>query len=238
MVINAHTSYNVIVGQPTLNRLGAVVSTLHLTMKYPLEGKGIRTIKVDQPMARRCYQNMLKSRRALYPSLYREIGVNMLDLDPRGEIVDCRPTPAENLKVVQIGELDKHTTCIGTALTSSVEEELVNFLKKNSDVFAWVAADMPSIDPKFACHHLELDPNARSVAHRKRRFSEDQRKAIVEETNILKEANFFREIKYPTLLANMIMVKKSNGKWRMCIDYTDLNKACPKDSYPSRVLTA
>lgn len=45
------------------------------------------------------------------------------------------------------------------------------------------------------------------------------------------KAGFIREIKYPTLLANVVMVRKENGKWRMCVDYTDLNKACPKDCY-------
>ena len=46
------------------------------------------------------------------------------------------------------------------------------------------------------------------------------------------EANFIREVYYPDWLANVVMVKKANGKWRMCVDSTDLNKACPKDSYP------
>ena len=46
------------------------------------------------------------------------------------------------------------------------------------------------------------------------------------------EADFIREVYYPNWLANVIIVKKANGKWRMCIDFTDLNKACPKDSYP------
>ena len=44
-------------------------------------------------------------------------------------------------------------------------------------------------------------------------------------------AKFIREVYYPNWLANVVMVKKANGKWRMCVDFTDLNKACPKDSY-------
>jgi len=40
-----------------------------------------------------------------------------------------------------------------------------------------------------------------------------------------------REIQYLEWLANVVLVKKANGKWRMCVDFTDLNKACPKDSY-------
>ena len=45
-------------------------------------------------------------------------------------------------------------------------------------------------------------------------------------------AKFIREVHYPVWSANVVMVKKANGKWRICIDYTDLNKACPKDSFP------
>jgi len=48
----------------------------------------------------------------------------------------------------------------------------------------------------------------------------------------LLKADHIREIQYPEWLANVVLVKKANGKWRMCVDFTDLNKACPKDSYP------
>ena len=52
----------------------------------------------------------------------------------------------------------------------------------------------------------------------------------------LQDVDFIRKVYYPDWLANLVMVKKANGKWRMCVDFTDLNKACPKDSYPfSRV---
>ena len=47
----------------------------------------------------------------------------------------------------------------------------------------------------------------------------------------LQNAEFIREVYYLDWLANVVMVKKANGKWRMCVDFTDLNKACPKDSY-------
>ena len=48
----------------------------------------------------------------------------------------------------------------------------------------------------------------------------------------LKEAEFILDVYYPDWLANIVMVKKVNGKWRMCMDFTDLNRACPKDNYP------
>jgi len=55
---------------------------------------------------------------------------------------------------------------------------------------------------------------------------------VAHEVNQLLKADFIRPIKYTTWIANVVMVKKSSGKWRMCVDYTDLNKACPKDTYP------
>ena len=54
----------------------------------------------------------------------------------------------------------------------------------------------------------------------------------MDEVNKLLTANFIREVYYPEWLANVIMVKKANRKWRMCIDFTNLNSAYPKDSFP------
>ena len=54
----------------------------------------------------------------------------------------------------------------------------------------------------------------------------------MDEVNKLLATKFIREVHYPEWLANVVMVKKANGKWRMCVDFTDLNQACPKDSFP------
>jgi len=67
---------------------------------------------------------------------------------------------------------------------------------------------------------------------RKRKLGEERKKVVEEELKKLVDARFISEIKYPTWLANIVLVKKSSGKWRMCVDYTDLNMACPKDPYP------
>ena len=63
-------------------------------------------------------------------------------------------------------------------------------------------------------------------------FAIEREIAIKEEIQKLTAANFIREVYYPDWLANVVMVKKANGKWRMCVDFTDLDKAYPKDSYP------
>jgi hypothetical protein len=59
-------------------------------------------------------------------------------------------------------------------------------------------------------------------------FDEERRLAIRVEMWRLLEAGFIKEVFYPTWLANPVLVKKKNGKWQMCVDYTGLNKACPK----------
>ena len=60
----------------------------------------------------------------------------------------------------------------------------------------------------------------------------EHNKVVTKEVEKLLEVDFIREVFYPEWLANVIMVKKNNDKWRMCVDFTDLNKACSKDSFP------
>ena len=91
---------------------------------------------------------------------------------------------------------------------------------------------MPSVDLAFACHSLNMDPLSRPVIHKGRRISPLHKEAVCEEVDRLVEAGAIKEILYPTWLSNTVVVKEKNGKWRVCIDFTDLNKACPKDSFP------
>jgi len=70
------------------------------------------------------------------------------------------------------------------------------------------------------------------MKQRLRRFDEEKRRAIGEEIHKLLAARFIKEVFHPEWLANPVLVKKKNGKWRMCVDYTSLNKACPKNPFP------
>ena len=76
-----------------------------------------------------------------------------------------------------------------------------------------------------------MSPSFPHVQQKKRVFAQERDRAIVEEVGKLQETGFIREIYYPDWLANVVMVSKANKKWRMCVDFMDLNKACPKDSY-------
>jgi hypothetical protein len=70
------------------------------------------------------------------------------------------------------------------------------------------------------------------VKQKERIYTPERRETIREEVNKLLEARFIRLVDYPSWLANHVLVEKPNGSWRMCINYTSLNKTCPKDEYP------
>ena len=91
---------------------------------------------------------------------------------------------------------------------------------------------MGGVDPVVITHRLNVDPFFKSVKLKRKSFAPERQKALNEEVGKLLQAKAIREVKYPEWLANVVLVKKANGKWRLCINFTDINKAYPKDSFP------
>uniref|UniRef100_A0A2N9GR51 Uncharacterized protein n=1 Tax=Fagus sylvatica TaxID=28930 RepID=A0A2N9GR51_FAGSY len=178
-----------------------------------------REVRGDQVAARECYLASLGSGGQNQTMTIEE---QKILVKPSGELdtielEDGRP---------------ERTTKVGADLPPKMKESLVQFLKENKDVFAWSHEDMPGINPSIISHKLNVDPSLRPIKQKRRVFAPERNNAIMEEVDKLLTANFIREVFYPDWLANVVMVKKSTGKWRMCVDFTDLNKACPKDSFP------
>ena len=141
--------------------------------------------------------------------------------------------PTEKLEVLVLDdEKPNKTTNIGTRMDGRVRESIIEFLKSNLHVFAWTHDDMPGIDPLTICHKLNVDLSIQFIKQKRRVFTPNRNQAISDEIEKLLTVGFIREVYYPDWLANVVMVKKSNSKWRMCVDFTDLNKVCPKDSFP------
>jgi len=92
---------------------------------------------------------------------------------------------------------------------------------------------MPGILREVAEHSLDIRVGSKPVKQRQHQFVEEKRRAIEEEIHKLLAARFIKEVFHPEWLANPILVKKKNGKWRMCVDYTSLNKACHRFSITS-----
>ena len=167
----------------------------------------------------------------------RECYLAMTTLDEQVQTMSIKERrfvaePTEVLEDIPLkkGNPEKFTR-IGTSMEEKMKQDLVQFLRENIDVFAWSHEDMPGIDPSVITHRLNVYPSSKLVRQKKRVFAPERDNAIKEEVQKLTTTQFIWEVYYLDWLANVVMVKKANSKWRMYVDFTDLNKACPKDSY-------
>lgn len=91
---------------------------------------------------------------------------------------------------------------------------------------------MVGIDPEVACHQLNIDPDKKPVAQKRRKFGPEKYAALSEEVKKLLDNDLIEQADQPQWVSNVVLVKKANRTWRLCIDFTDLNKVCPKDFFP------
>ncbi|XP_028547560.1 uncharacterized protein LOC114578513, partial [Dendrobium catenatum] len=161
--------------------------------------------------------------------------------------VEAKPAPEEpeeledggqtatmdELKEVNLGtEEDPRPTFISSLLSEDQAEEMKELLCEFRDCFAWTYVEMPGLSPDVAVHRLAIKNDAVPVKQAPRRMRLEIEEQVIAETKKLIEAGFIREEKYADWIANIIPVKKKNGQIRICIDFRDLNKACPKDDFP------
>uniref|UniRef100_A0A2N9GMT9 Uncharacterized protein n=1 Tax=Fagus sylvatica TaxID=28930 RepID=A0A2N9GMT9_FAGSY len=109
---------------------------------------------------------------------------------------------------------------------------LVTLLMGYRDVFAWSVYEAPGVSPDLACHSLNISGDAKPISQKRRKLAPERAEIVAKEVERLLEANAIRSVQYPTWLSNTVVVRKKNGKWRVCVDFTDLNRACPKDPFP------
>ena len=96
-------------------------------------------------------------------------------------------------------------------------------------MFVCQASDIPGVPREVIEHHLAVCPHAQPAKQKVRKQALERQEFITEE---IRTAGLVRGVLHPTWLANPVVVRKANGKWRLCIDYIDINKACPKDPFP------
>ena len=214
LVVDCPSSYNVIIGRPTLNRWKAAMSSYCLKVKF-LTDDGVGKVRGDQILARECYEAILATN------------------ENHTCMIEEEENKVETLEIVALVEDGvTKTTRIGMILSLEIRTRLIEFLKENLDVFAWSHEDMPGISLKIIQHKLNVNPERKPVQQRRRAFTPERDQAITEEVTKLLSVGFICEVYYPDWLANVVLVKKANGKWRMCVDFTNLNKACLRDSFP------
>ncbi|GAU25009.1 hypothetical protein TSUD_154830 [Trifolium subterraneum] len=233
LVVDCPSLYNYIIGRPTLAELFAVSSTIHLKLKYYTKDGQVATINGDIEAARRCFEAASKNLNyVVTPKKKKEetklAGVNSISTEDAFELdartskkerkqekkamkddlmikENYRPIPDGEFELDPFGEDPTKGIKIGADLPDLVKRQLKACLRENVELFAF---------------------------QRRRKQSSEKAEAAQKAVKDLLEANFIAEAQYTTWLSNVVLVKKSNGKWRMCVDYTDLNRACPKDAYP------
>jgi hypothetical protein len=109
---------------------------------------------------------------------------------------------------------------------------LIDLLREYPDVFAWKYNEMPGIDPGLVAHSLNVEPGMKPVVQPMRTFHIEVEAQITQEVKKLLTVGFIKPIQHPRWLSNIVPVKKKNGQIRCCVDFCNLNKACPKDEFP------
>ncbi|CAA0814797.1 Unknown protein, partial [Striga hermonthica] len=140
--------------------------------------------------------------------------------------------PHGELMEIQIGEREEQTTKVGRELEDELRRQLVGLLKEFKDIFAFSPEELTGIDPDVMEHKLNVDPFRKPVKQRLRHHGAKIDKAIEVEVDKLLKAKHIKEIQFPEWISNTVMVRKALNKWRICIDFRDLNLVCPKDHYP------
>ena len=203
LVVDTPSAYNMLLGRPSLNAIKAIPSSYHMMIKFPTTS-GVGMVRGDQCVARECYSTSMKQKTV--DNIYLD------KLDTRDE-VNTRPEPSEELEPVLLDDDPEHLAYIGSKLAEDFRSPLTHFLRQNKDVFAWKQADMRGIDPTIITHRLNVSPYFKPVKQKRRSFASERQKEINEEVNKLLQAGAIREVEYPEWLANVVLVKKANGKW-------------------------
>ena len=162
LVIKVVSSYNVILGRTGINTFRAVASTYHLKIKFPYRNE-VGQEKGDQQLAQSCYVAALKPE--VLPIEDMDVWE---DEEQWGKLAeDLIPVPLD------INDPEK-VTYVGASLQEPLKGKMVAFLQENNNVFAWIAADMPEIDPKLITQKLNVDPMRKTIKQKKRSFATER----------------------------------------------------------------
>ncbi|GJW75359.1 hypothetical protein Tco_0134729 [Tanacetum coccineum] len=209
VVVRSPSPYNGIIGRPRVRKIQAVPSTTHVLLKFPVSG-GILTLRSSRIIPLEC----------------------TMVSEPKAQPSDVIQAADERIKVAIHLEYLEQTIGIGSTLTEEGRKALCDLLRCNLDIFAWKPAYMTGVPRYIAEHRVNVREACSPVRQKKRSQAPERNKAIQEEVEKLVDAGIMKEVHDHSWLSNPIMVKKHDDSWRMCVDFKDLNKACPKDGYP------
>ena len=220
-------------GAPPHKQIKAAIFPHQLLLQFEQDDGQVGILKGDQVMARQCLINTLKQegthgipskrKREEKPPSIMSVYVDTLNTRER-------PRPIEQHKEIEI--FQGRSITVGKNLSETVRHDVLATIAEFRDIFAFSVDEMPGIPPSVMCHKLDIKPSYKPVKQKLRHQGKERIEAVKEEVEKLLKTGFIRECKYSNWLSNVVLVKKPNRTWRMCVDLTDLNKVCPKDDYP------
>lgn len=229
-VVRFNSGYNVILGRVALHQFEAVSSSYHQCMKFP-STRGICCVKGSQPIAKTYYINTnTNSDNAILGRKRRSSEVMQNNIPGYLKNKEEKEIPTTNYINVEVGKGKELK--IGKQLSAEEKHILTEILRRNLDISAWELGQIRGIDRSIVEHKLCTNTAKSPIKQKLRTLSIERKEAAVKEIEKLLQEGFIREVKYPRWLSNIVMVKKPDGRWRICVDFTNLNLACPKDSYP------
>jgi hypothetical protein len=145
-------------------------------------------------------------------------------------------TSADELEEIDIGPGDKpRPTFVSKKLHPSLQEPMITLLKEYADCFAWDYTEMPGLDRSIVEHRLPLKSGFCPFQQRACQMKADVLIEVKKEVEKMLEAGFIRACRYVEWISSVVPVQKKDGRWRVCVDFRDLNRATPKDEYPMPV---
>jgi hypothetical protein len=162
------------------------------------------------------------------------MSIEPIDVTPASPQMEDRHQPTiDELEEINIGTPDDpRPVFISKHSSTKSKGEYKKFLSENRDAFAWSYEEMPGLDPSVVMHRLAMQKNYPPVKQGQRRYRPEPLPQIEAKFDKLIVVGFIREVKYPTWVSSIVPVKKKNGQICICVDFRDLNKACPKDDFP------
>jgi hypothetical protein len=219
-VVNFFGPYHIILGQPCHIKFMAIPSYTYLKLKIP-GPVGIITMEAKAQQALDCEQDNVKLPAAVV------VIAELKELFHSAQPSSADPTMPAMSGTFNAEDPTKNIKN-GAGLSLKQEGELIDFLRCNKDVFVWRQMYMLGVSQEVTKHTLNIKPGSKPVKQGLHSFNEERCKAIGDELGKLLTTGFVKEVQHPDWIANLVLVTKK-GKWRMCVDYTSPNKACPKD---------
>jgi hypothetical protein len=232
-VVDVVYPYNAMFGRGLINTFEAALHSLYLCLKVPAT-LGIISVHGSQKDARNIEQGFVLGHKNV--NYLQDIRVESDSSNPKNENGDSsasrliEPEGEPTRVPLDPRVLDK-IVMIFQVLTPSEESELLLFLDKNNDAFAWRTSDLIGVSRDIIEHNLHVNPSTKPRKQRLHKMSDEKIAAARAEVQRLLDAGFIWEVRSASWLVNVIMVKKKNEKWRMCTNFTDLNKCCQKDDF-------